>query len=128
MDTIPQYRIHRSGKSYRTDVPHKRRRRKGLISLPYTVWREQIQHLHHDHDIRRLWRLCNREEILKILDELNPNHKVNPRGLKVPMLEECFKLEWPLSRAAINERMLQYSLKELNALAGNPRNKHLRAS
>ena len=121
MDTTPQYRVHRSGQKYRIDISYKAPKKR-LITLPYEVWLTQM------HGVRgcsfgRLqitWRLFSKEEILEILDELNPNHTVTISSLKVPMLKEWFKLEEPLENATLTERRSHFTDEQMFKLADDP--------
>ena len=94
MHSTPQYREHRSGNRYRVDIPCKPRRKR-LVSLPFETYQREIQNLPEYFGVWRTWRLYNRKEILQILNELDPNHSVTMKTLKVEMIQKWYELEAP---------------------------------
>ena len=119
MNSTPQYREHRSGNRYRVDIPYKARRKR-LVFLPFETYQREIQHLPDSYGVWRTWRLYNQKEILQILTELDPNHSVTMRTLKVSMIEKWYELEDPKLHKTFKEKVTQYTYNKIMQVTNDP--------
>lgn len=105
-DRVFSYRKHRSGRLVRTDQPYRPKKREN-IGFTLEQRREfdraaRLGGIPNGSQIRKLWKIYNKKEIIQKLDTLCPNHGFTDKSPKTPMLVMWLQhLPWKENKEAL---------------------------